>query len=562
MLRLRLPALHILGRELVEVACRRRTYAMRSLVTLGVLIVFGINAVQLEGRVQGLEAIGHGMDLVIPVLLTVCAGMALLLPITAATSVTREREQGTLVLLMLTPVPTWSLVWQKFLTQLLIAGSLALLTLPLLAVGYALGGMEADLLARIASLIALLAVQLPAIGLAAGCLCRGHIAAILLSYALVTLQILPFFILNVNFGTETPWWLLSSPFMVVVATRPSPPGALLGLAAIPLAFTLLLLLFARLTILRRLAPGGGSPLGRVLRGLDALFARLDARWLRRQVARDLPISNPVLWREASRSSFCNWRYLVRLLLPAFAVMLALEIYFMSNSDLQTAYRVPLLAFLAGSVLIALLGSAVVNRERADQTLDVLLATGMTPASIIMQKARALARVRWAMLAVLFLALGLNWFAWNGPGRDSYHFGRRYWDDSSAWTMVAELAVEMALTYLTCFWLAVRIGLQSRTSVRGMVLSLIAVGLWFSAYPLLLVVKEIAPRSFHLVSDDGWTLLLGVFNAYHVSATLAGSDEYGDGPYLALGWAIDLGCCLCLRWVCLRYARKWLAVPAS
>src|SRR4051812_43903491 len=109
-----LPSLPLLGKELVEAAARRRTYALRCLLSAVLLLVFGVAYASVGRSDDPLGMLGHGRELCDVLFWTLFAGVALLQPALSATTVTHEKEQGTLVLLLLTPMRPWELVLQKW----------------------------------------------------------------------------------------------------------------------------------------------------------------------------------------------------------------------------------------------------------------------------------------------------------------------------------------------------------------------------------------------------------------------------------------------------------------
>ena len=93
------------------------------------------------------------------------AVLLLLLPVFPATSIVRERNSGTLALLLNTPLGAWRIFWGKLLGVLGLAGLMLVLSLPAASACYALGGISRGDLLSVYLLLALVAVQLAALGL-------------------------------------------------------------------------------------------------------------------------------------------------------------------------------------------------------------------------------------------------------------------------------------------------------------------------------------------------------------------------------------------------------------
>ena len=66
----------------------------------------------------------------------------LLLPVFPATNIVREKNRGTLALLLNTPLGPWRIYFGKLLTVLALAGIMLALSLPAAAACYALGGVS------------------------------------------------------------------------------------------------------------------------------------------------------------------------------------------------------------------------------------------------------------------------------------------------------------------------------------------------------------------------------------------------------------------------------------
>ena len=94
------------------------------------------------------------------------SALLLMLPVFPATSIVRERNSGTLALLLNTPLGPWRIFWGKLLAVMGLAGLILSLSLPSAAACYALGGisLRGDLVA-VYLLLSLAALQYAALGL-------------------------------------------------------------------------------------------------------------------------------------------------------------------------------------------------------------------------------------------------------------------------------------------------------------------------------------------------------------------------------------------------------------
>ncbi len=117
------------------------------------------------------------------------SALLLMLPVFPATSIVRERNSGTLALLLNTPLGSRRIFWGKLLAVMGLAGLILCLSLPSAAACYALGGisLQGDLLA-VYSLLTLTALQYTALGLLVSTYATTTDAAVRWTYGLVLLS--------------------------------------------------------------------------------------------------------------------------------------------------------------------------------------------------------------------------------------------------------------------------------------------------------------------------------------------------------------------------------------
>ncbi len=115
--------------------------------------------------------------------------LLLMLPVFPATSIVRERNSGTLALLLNTPLGSWRIFWGKLLGVLGLAGLMLVLSLPAASACYALGGISLrdDLLA-VYLLLALVVLQLSTLGLLVSTYATTTDAAVRWTYGLVLMS--------------------------------------------------------------------------------------------------------------------------------------------------------------------------------------------------------------------------------------------------------------------------------------------------------------------------------------------------------------------------------------
>ncbi len=141
--------------------------------------------------------------------------VALLAPAFSAGTISGERERQSYDLLLTTPLPAWTIVIGKLLGALAYLLLLLLAGLPLVSLGYLLGGVAPDEVAVAVVLLLVTTLLYGAIGLTFSAFLRSTIAATVLAYAtiLVPLVVIPLVALfsmglvGSLFGPNPPIWL-------------------------------------------------------------------------------------------------------------------------------------------------------------------------------------------------------------------------------------------------------------------------------------------------------------------------------------------------------------------
>src|SRR5215831_4489226 len=128
--------LPVIDRELRSAARHSFTYSLRALGVLALLVVFGM-----VGLGEGLGR-GIGGKLFGSLHCALFFAIWLLVPLLAADSISRERREGTLPLLFLTPLRPSEIVYAKGLVHGLRAFTLWLAVVPLLTVPFLIGGVS------------------------------------------------------------------------------------------------------------------------------------------------------------------------------------------------------------------------------------------------------------------------------------------------------------------------------------------------------------------------------------------------------------------------------------
>jgi ABC-type transport system involved in multi-copper enzyme maturation permease subunit len=565
-----MPSFPLLAKELAELAARRRTYALRSVYALALGAAFALMYQQhLRWRSDGIGMLGTGGELFDVLFWCQYWAILLLMPALAATAITHEKEQGSLTLLLLTDMGPWELVLQKWLSRLVAVGGFLLLSMPLMALCYAYGGLPSERLWSGIYLLAITCVQTAALALAVSAWCRSSLAALVGSYlALGCVYLGPslaLLLVDAVLGWNLRW--LTLPFedylwpanFYLPAYAPGNADPLLIVrdsAAVPLS-AIVFLAAARWSLVRRAHLAGPGPLLRLFQRLDALFERGDAALGRRRADDHLPHQDPVAWREFNRRSLANWRYLLRIGVPCLGIVLIVDSVAARNGLplIQGVLQVTGLGLLGLALLLVVtFGASLVAAERAQQTIDVLLTTPLTARDILVQKGRGLRRI---MLVMTIPALGFGMAHVLVEGAWRFNF----WESASFGSLVWARLTAMAAYYLILpplfGWFAVAIGLHVRNRNRAVLIALIGACMWFGS---TMVLGAILFGMLNL--NEQSTAMMPCYLTPGMLPLITENDLRDDiygGPWLAIACFVlwHGGLWLVLRWWCLRHADRLL-----
>ncbi len=136
--------LPLLARELTQLAARPRTFVLRTLyaVTLYAAALWFYSKWTGQFRPDSFEVLGQGKSLFEQLVNWQFWGLYLFLPVMTCGAISVEKERMTLPLLKLTKLGGWTILLEKLGSRLAAIGSFLLLSLPLEAMAYGLGGVE------------------------------------------------------------------------------------------------------------------------------------------------------------------------------------------------------------------------------------------------------------------------------------------------------------------------------------------------------------------------------------------------------------------------------------
>ncbi|HLJ09978.1 MAG TPA: hypothetical protein VKU82_02255 [Planctomycetaceae bacterium] len=578
--------LPLLAKELLEQAARKRTYAVRTAyaVLLFVAAYLFFYEILRTGVASPLAALGRGREMFAALVMMQFAGVYFFMPAITCGVITQEKERASLQLLFLTRLGPWTILFEKLTSRLIPMLGYLMLSLPLLAFAYALGGISPEHLCAGVGMLALAMIQMGTLALACSAYFRTTVGAFIWTYLLA---------LAMFFGPAVCWLVASSVTgltlsdlvsrlggnMIDITPLMLPffgPGVLSNSlffggfnlwtlvmhSVLVLAASAVWLVLARVFIVRRAFIAPRDAVLNVFKSLDRIFLRLNDNWLTRGFVfvRDtapLPGDEPVAWRETAKRSLGKARYLARVFIGLEVPVAALCVLVIANTP--SAEPLTLLLIPVGLVAVLMVSAqsaSLIAGERSHQTLDVLCTTPLTGREIIRQKFRAVLRLMLVLLVpfftIFFFECAMKWrIAVPAPPR-SYHL------EFSLPLYLTCSALSVGIYLPMVAWLSLYIGLRVKSQARAIVAALGAFVVWCVA-PLVFIVMplDILTRP-QPGTGFGFVFLVSPAAIVAFNET-NGWRELANHPWLAVVINFTFyGACLCLfRWLCLSAADRLL-----
>ena len=430
-------------------------------------------------------------------------------------------------LLLLTKLGPWTIVFEKLFSRLVPMATFVLLSLPLLAIAYSLGGIEAVDIAKLMWILAITALHIGSFSVLCSAWFRTTAASFLATYVLGALSIV---LAGLFFQWASPWgldWLfwnllskgaydslfvnkipyltilafgpfiLENPYEVIPAVVPRPPAwrqhpffdsvimtlPLLGLS-------LLNVTLARLVLWRRAFVQPRNLMLKLFRSLDAFFHRANHNRLTRGIVliREsvaLPLYHPISWRETSKRSLGTTRYLIRFLLLLEVPVLIMILWPASEgairSGIAPAYVAGWILWLVATLVLAIQSTGLIGTERSHQSLDVLLTTPIESDEIVRQKFAGIwrmIRMLWIPFASLYV-FQMWWEAWvNTP---SGYFNPH---PNSPMYVVIRGVLAVALYLPVIAWFGFYQGLRTRSQTQAILSTMTVITILCTVPPLV------------------------------------------------------------------------------
>ena len=390
--------LPLLTREMLQQAQRRSTYIVRMSAAAGLTAVALVVLAEQwwrHGRNQNPFALlGGGRYLLEAVVYTLFTGIYGLLPLLSCGAITDERERNSLDLLLLTRLGPWAIIFEKILSRLILMVTLVLLSLPILAFAYSLGGVDERALPGTVWLLFLTSFHVIAVSVLASTVCRSTIAAYLLTCAVGVLIILgPPLLEEAGLMRIRHDYRMFPP---VVFERMVWRGNVTLRTLFEVTLPLTLVSFGAVALSRfyltRPVPLSGAGRARwLLAKLDACLCWLLS-FVRRSpqtlaAGRPLPVDRPLLWKETYSGMLSNSRHRKYATIGA-TLLVVLGCWWAASEGPHADEELAIVYFLTtGFIAMAIVArsSTLFSTERSRQTLDILLTTPMSNRQLLEDK---------------------------------------------------------------------------------------------------------------------------------------------------------------------------------
>lgn len=529
-----IPELPLLRRELIELSNRRRTYIVRF---AGAIIILSIVMVQYFRVMQVISQTanpgggwvankfnGSGGVIFSALVPMLFHSVQLLMPALICGAVTIEKERNTLGTLFVTRLSPMTIILEKLASRLVPMLTFLLLTFPVLAFVYSLGGVDTTVLLSTLWLLLCECVFYASIGLLCSSWFSTTASAFICSYIVVGMVVMftqimgfgylypvvtPFDVWNFSFGGMNEYnvfmsnrgWLHQMLFEALRESSAAAGGQLMTRVLLLISMSVpslmasgFFVLLARFFLIRRAFVSSSSVLLRVFKRVDTFFTKLNDNTTGGVVLikdyDSLPAFDPVAWRERSKKSLGKARYLFRVLIvlegPVLFICLATATFSMS-ADFD-GLRVLLFLMWAITVMILSMKAAtMISSERTRETLEALLSTPMSSREIISQKVAGLHRLM-IVLSIPILTIHLTLLL--------MHFDIvqivRSLSLSTLGTILFYGAMVAATTYTSMHlvvWLSALMGLRSPTQARSVMAAITVLGVWVAGSAFLLTPGE-------------------------------------------------------------------------
>ncbi len=445
--------LPLLAKELTEQANRPRTYYVRMaymVVLYGSFIWLYAGSVTAKRSVA--EVLGSGALLFSPIMQIMTLAICLLVPIYTCGSITTEKDRNTLEPLLLTKLSPFEILLEKMLACLIPMTNYLLMAMPLLAVCYSLGGVEAEAIFTCVGYMLLLSIELAAWCLMWSTICRSTVVALIMAIVVKLFMLIALYLMFLQ--------------SLRISSGPFEQLFIFGLSVVgPVLLSVIWLSIGAYFLPRRSNVTGPGMLSLVFRWLDRFFHQVNDNPVTKGIilvkdSSKLPVDHPIAWRETVKKLWGSKTHLTRMvLLIETPIVFFFTMMFAANETATTARSLGTITgcviWVLGAVLLLVQASGLISAERSQQTLDLLLVSPLSAKEILLQKMAGVWRLAAAML-IPFATIGII----------QYSLGIEFYETLGRAVFFGCLTLVLLPFWV---WFSVWIGLMTRNSLQAMLL---------------------------------------------------------------------------------------------
>lgn len=444
-------ALPILSRELFEMTARRRTFIQRTLFAAIFLGLVYWSQVKQLGRVGSgiFDVLGSGQWLFEDLVSWQFLAVLIVMPLITCGAIVHEKQRDTLTLLLTTQTTPFGIIIQKLISRVCLMLTLLLVSLPLAAFAYSMGGVEFGAILSSVVVLTVTTFMIGAMAIMWSVICSSAVGA---------------FVATVLCGG-----FIAVPGLCVLE------GASFGAADViilPVASTLPCMFFIAIASDRLRDSAVRPPKNHMLllfRALDRFFQDANRLTGGVQLIRSsstLPEDAAITWRETEKKALGQVHHLVRVvLLLELPTVLVLVVTLYGETGTSGVRLTPLIVLLwvVSVSLILVRTSGVIAAERTRQTLDVMLTTPLTGAEILKQYLSGTRRLVVAV-CVPFLTICLSRLVVRGA-------------NSTELLYVVGACLTLAVYLPLVAWLSMLIGLRARGQLQALLVTVFVLSAW-------------------------------------------------------------------------------------
>lgn len=458
--------LPLFGKELIEQSARRRTYVIR-IVYAGILFFYAF--IELDSYLarygQSFQILGTGKTIFEKLVWAQFIGIYVFMPAMVSGAIAGEKESNTLVTLMITRLGPLTILFEKLLSRLIPMLTILLVSTPLLAFSYSLGGVTQVELWSAIWLLLLTCIQVASFTLMCSAFCSTTVSAFFATYLIGLFFMFPFTA------------CIMSSYGGVGRAGLGSGGLDSGIIvhSIILMFTSgVFFMLALAFLVERAMVQPRNFLLDFFKGLDRFFINLnDATTGGVILIKDtssLPKDEAIGWLETSKKSLGTVRYLVRVLVTIempLLLFLAISTDSMrpARSNSEAATVLLCIVWVIAVLMVSVKSTTLIASERAHQTLDVLLTTPLSGREIMLQKFRGVQRLM-AVMAVPFVTIFFFQLWWSG-----------FWVNATTFNYAVCSFLSVLIYLPLVAWLSFWIGIKIKSQTRGILTALILLSAW-------------------------------------------------------------------------------------